>query len=699
MGSSLPTVDCQPAAMASLGAAICRSRTPMMVVAGACLWMWGGPACAAEPADAPSGPSAPTAGTGEVREASIPPQGVARLNALEFIGSDGIVYPDFTHAGIPGGIPVVPEAAQVALTDAMREGREDISSAVQAAVAEAAARGGGAVLLPGGTFLLAKPLVIRDSGIVLRGAGRDRTRIRFDYPMGEDGFVWVTPAENDDTLRPTDMITVHYDTQRMSEVSLWVNGRKVTSLKPDASGGDRFWIQFPVWKNPGAFKPDVTNDITVRVDRFDGQNRVSKRTVLYDTQDNGRRGGVRVPSQVASIHFIGDHRLGSLDPARVRGPVARGDTRVTVLAPLPLLAAGDMVVLEAPASTAFLADIRSDRKDIPRAQAFVVAGVENDVVHFTQPVRQDFAADDAISLTRLDPIRRSGLESLTLEHARKQWVNGISFDSAQECWIKDVAVIKPGRNPAGFSRSKNCTMEDCFFDDKWFGGGGGTGYLGFGYAWDCLMDRVEARNLRHAPNFQSAASGNVVRRSNFFSSDINFHMQWAPENLIELCEIDARRGTGSYGYGVFAQTADNTMHGPGGGPRNVIWGNRISSPRAGAYFGGSNRGWIVAYNRFEVGDGPGVQQRFGSVGHQFRGNVFRLGSASSPGFLFEDDQHGDSVYRDNIVTGAGELASGPGSEAVDGGENKTLAADATAPEVDLPFPSLFEAQRAAAGSD
>lgn len=97
--------------------------------------------------------------------------------AADRLGPDGILYPDFSRAGIPGGIPDVPVVVSVADFGAVPNDDQDDSTAIQAAIDAAVAKGGGAVLLPAGDYLLDRSLVIGSSDIVLRGADRERTRL------------------------------------------------------------------------------------------------------------------------------------------------------------------------------------------------------------------------------------------------------------------------------------------------------------------------------------------------------------------------------------------------------------------------------------------------------------------------------------------------------------------------------------------
>jgi len=96
-----------------------------------------------------------------------------RLGGLD-ISSDRLMA---WRAGIPGGIPEVPVRVDVTRFGARGDGKTDDSAAIQAALA--AVQAPGAVLIPEGTYLLKKPVRLR-SGVVLRGAGPEKTHLRFE---------------------------------------------------------------------------------------------------------------------------------------------------------------------------------------------------------------------------------------------------------------------------------------------------------------------------------------------------------------------------------------------------------------------------------------------------------------------------------------------------------------------------------------
>ncbi|MDA3963345.1 MAG: glycosyl hydrolase family 28-related protein [Planctomycetota bacterium] len=122
---------------------------------------------------------------------------VETVTAADLLGPDGQVYPDFSRAGIPGGIPELPVVAKATDFGAVPNDDKDDSAAIQAAIAVAVAKGGGAVLLPVGDYLIDSPIRITRGGVALRGEDRERTRLipRFQGQDLRDGARTVTMIE------------------------------------------------------------------------------------------------------------------------------------------------------------------------------------------------------------------------------------------------------------------------------------------------------------------------------------------------------------------------------------------------------------------------------------------------------------------------------------------------------------------------
>ena len=102
--------------------------------------------------------------------------------APNFTGPDGRFLHDVSYAGYRYGEPM-PEGLPV-LIDVVDQGADpsgatDATASIQGAIDEAEAAGGGVVYLPAGDYRIDGELRIDGSGVVLRGAGPDETRLGF----------------------------------------------------------------------------------------------------------------------------------------------------------------------------------------------------------------------------------------------------------------------------------------------------------------------------------------------------------------------------------------------------------------------------------------------------------------------------------------------------------------------------------------
>jgi hypothetical protein len=178
------------------------------------------------------------------------------------------------------------------------------------------------------------------------------------------------------------------------------------------------------------------------------------------------------------------------------------------------------------------------------------------------------------------------------------------------------------------------------------------------------MENVETFVMRHAPLYQWAASGCVIRKSVFHESDGQWHSGWTNENLFEQCVITSVRHHGSYGYGMWASPPEDTAHGPNG-PRNVVYNCDVSSPRAGVWMGGMNENWLILHNRFVVEKGQGVFAKASSIDHIVKGNVFVLKDGkSSMIHLATADCVGTEIIGNTLLGGSGHIVTGAGKPAL-----------------------------------
>jgi len=289
---------------------------------------------------------------------------------------------------------------------------------------------------------------------------------------------------------------------------------------------------------------------------------------------------------------------------------------------------------------------------------------------------------------KIVPLQRCGVEDFTIEQTEDLWISSVYFNQAWNCWARGVTARKCGRFPVYAGNAKFCEFRDCVFDDAWFKGGGGTAYGGWEVSSDCLMDGIETFKLRHAPLFQWAASGCVIRNGVFHESDGQWHSGWTNENLFENCVIESKVGNGGYGFGMWASPPEDNAHGPNG-PRNVIYNCDVSSPLTGLWMGGMNENWLVLYNRFEVAVGPGVFAKTASFDHVIKGNVFILKDGKSPMVRLQTpDCIGVELLGNQLHGGNGSFAAGLGKPAVTDGNTAQPVGEAARPTP--PVPSIYE---------
>lgn len=266
------------------------------------------------------------------------------------------------------------------------------------------------------------------------------------------------------------------------------------------------------------------------------------------------------------------------------------------------------------------------------------------------------------------------------------------FEQAWNCWARGVTVRRCGRHPVYAGNVKWCEIRDCVFDDAWFKGGGGTAYTGWEQSCDCLMAGVETFNLRPAPLVQWSASGCVIRKGVFHNSDAQWHSGWTSENLFEQCRLTSALGNGGYGFGMWASPPSDTAHGPNG-PRNVMYNGDAASSKAGLWMGGMNENWLILYNHFVVGNGPGIVAKTCSFDPIIQGNVFVLKASNAPMVQLETgDCPGVEILTNALYGGNAKVASGESAPLRAEGNQVRPLAEAPCPTP--PVPSIFEWQRA-----
>jgi hypothetical protein len=616
----------------------------------------------------------------------IDPSQTEKLTAADVVGPDGIAYPNWTRTGVEGGIPQVPPIVKIEDFGARADDNGDDSHALDAACVAAGEKGGGAVVLGSGTYDLDWPVTIRHNGVVIRGQGAANTRLRFRYaiPASGVGFYDLAPGSR---IGKSTRITAHCLPKGLMKVDLLLDGKLIHNWERSQHSGNTFACSVRGDTLIGKFA-DGEHSLQAVAHYQGGSTRTAQMPVVIDSNFTDSR---RVPEWQAVLLFAGAGLVERQQKFATDG--ARG-AQSLVLESTAGLAAGDCLYVEAPATTRWK-ELTKNACLWGRYRAYQVriVGVEGNRVTIEQPLRIEFPVIDGAFAAKVRPISRCGVEDLTIEQTEDLWITSVLFRDAWNCWARGVTVKKCGRFPVYGSNAKFCEVRDCVFDDAWFKGGGGTAYAGWDGCWDCLMENVETFKLRHAPLFQWAASGNVIRKSVFHDSDAQWHAGWTNENLMEQCQVISTKGNGGYGYGMWASPPEDKAHGPNG-PRNVVYNCDVSSPQAGLWMGGMNENWLVLHNRFTVDSGPGVLAKQASFAHIIRGNTFVLKDGKSPMVQLATPDCIDVDITDNrLVGGNGQFRTGsarPGQVA-----RNEVSTNTERPQP--PVPSIYEWQRNQAG--
>jgi hypothetical protein len=631
--------------------------------------------------------------------------GGTQLTAADVIGPDGLVYPDFTWAGVPGGIPRLPVVLR--LQDCGARPGQDISRMLEEAVVKAAAGGGGTILLSEGTFYLDQPVLVFSNNIVIRGAGPDKTRLVFRYriPKGEVRFFRLVPGQQ---MGPGGTIEFHVNPKNLVALEL-VSAEKTLErrIRKD-HWGNTFSLRVSGWKALQELG-EGTQTFTALAEYEDG----TRATQSIELNLVRNPVGEPAPNQLAALSFVGRGFVGN--PILLAGDGRRGSRKLE-LAGGHGLVTGDRINLVAPASERWKALVgHASHWKIQAQNFYEITAVDGGTVTIHQPLRVDYLLVDAPFVRKIKLLSNCGVEDLSLEqevvpnqgppgpridetlwHAIEDlWTCGITTSFAWGCWIKNVTVRKTGRNAVYFPMSKQIEVRDCLFDDALFKGGGGSGYVGFDGTWDSLIDTIETRGMRHAPNIQWNASGNVVRNSRFIGSDGQWHAGWTHENLFENNFIDARGRGGSYGHGLYASGPSSGIHGPQG-PRNVVYHNDVIARRDSLHLLGGSEGWMILFNRFLAEEGRSVFVKEKGNHHLIAENIFIQRKPVSPPVFLGADSAGVQLLN-NAFYGAGSTLVGfsgeRGSLAVDVGNISDPAVPRTLPAHPRPkVPSIFQWQ-------
>lgn len=612
----------------------------------------------------------------------------AVIPPLMLTGPDGVRYPNWKLTGIRGSFPEPVLKFPVRDFGAVPDDGFDDTAAIERACA-AAEKNGGVVLFGEGTYILTRKILISRDGVVLRGAGRNRTRIVFELPESQVGLYPVSLGPN---ISAGTKCVVVFPAANAKNVSVAVGDREI--LKRDAASflpADRA-PEFQKIEFSGKLLTDILpagkHPVTVLVTYADGS--VRKEIQPFCVSSGGSSFSLN-----AVFTFSGTLFSNPRSRIPVLNDLKRGD-RELIVRDASLFKAGGYIHLTAPATprwnrlTANTCTWGTFRGFVSRIES-----VQGNHIRLEQPLRIDFPLADNCYAMRFKPVQYCGVEDFTLEQRGKIQTElktgSVLFTNAVNFRAERVRVENTGFAPLFGSCVKWCEIRDCEFSGAW-NTRDTYAYAGFERAWDCLMERVEAARLRHGPLLNWSCSGNVIRECVMHEMDAQWHSGWCTDNLFEQCRIESTTTKHKgYGYGFYATPYDDSMHGPQG-QRNVVYNCTSYSLKSAVYLGGMNRNWRIMYNMFFVDSGPGILARLNCGDNRIQGNVFVLKDSSVP-MLWNEflDNRGDLVFDNRIYGGSGRLCEGPGRPAKT--ENNRFFLFDSAPSLPRPpVPSIYRWQ-------
>jgi len=541
-----------------------------------------------------------------------------KLTAADVMGPDGIAYPNWTQVGIPGGIPILRNTLSLADFGAVADDEKDDSAALQRGIDEIQKRGGGVLFIPDGLYYLDRSVTVTGDNVVLRGNGASKTRFISRISMeGKDPEVRGIGDEG--RIGSKSFYYAMVDPNGLTGIKVTL-GKEVV-FERTYSG---LWEQSMEYRFVGAdlfaAKGEGKERLTVAASYRDGSVRkVSRHITIVEEEAPA----VRAYGPSGIISFRGSGLIGGIESRILLAEDGqRGDMSLHLQSGHDFQP-GDKFRIAGPTTEEWNTLLRNDHKGGDyRSNYYEVESVEGDRIFLGEALRIKFPIVDGSYVQKARPLLSCGIEDLTLEQGKDAFIHGILMEYGWECWVQGVNVVKGGNKSLYMPNSKRCEVRDSVFDRVWHNFGG-AGYIGWEHSYDCLMENVTAYDMRHAPVYQWASSGNVIRKSVFYNSDAQWHAGWTNENLYEEVVVESSQDGGSYGNGMWASGPEDMGHGPNG-PRNVIYNCNITSSKVGLWMGGMNENWLIMYNRFIVGRGPAILAKVASFDHIIQGNTFVL---------------------------------------------------------------------------
>ncbi|WP_344871852.1 glycosyl hydrolase family 28-related protein [Nonomuraea antimicrobica] len=406
----------------------------------------------------------------------------------------------------PGTHPLIPDVSRAGhrlgsrpprgeivtrVTDhgARADGTTDCAPAFNAALRAVGERGGGVVLVPRGTYLLASPVFVHWSGVVLRGAGREATVLHFSRTL-DDGYRQARQSNGNSRWSWTG-----------GQIWFVAAERRARSEAEDFAGTE------------GWLLGDTLADVAPAAR--------GQRTLLVSATSGLRAGDMVVlecdnpPDASLLTHLAGD----------VPGALSYDWPR---RAPQLVTGSGGQYVQYATLQW----PVR------------VEAVLGDRLVVLAQALKHDLRPGWPARLRAIGPtVSDSGVEHLTIRnepvamtaHNRHPGSNGVCFQAVHDCWASGVRVENCDLG-FGFTSAKSVTLSDVVV-------GGRAVHHSFAcrmQSHDNLVEDfvieeftvpVPSGAIHHGLNVEGLSSGNVWRRGRMAEGTFDTHRALPFENV------------------------------------------------------------------------------------------------------------------------------------------------------------------------
>ncbi|MCC5840650.1 MAG: fibronectin type III domain-containing protein [Opitutales bacterium] len=433
--------------------------------------------------------------------------------------------PNNAYAGYRRGetpVPDVPVVVNVLDFGAVADGTGDNTRAFREAIDAAWYAGGGAVLIPAGTYRVAHMIHLHRDGVVLRGEGTGETIIDFANPLVS-------------TLGNTGMGSQHWN---WTGGLIWVGPRDLFRMRDDGR-----WTQLR----------DAAPGFNVNAGNWEAWRNQGPITTVTSSHPRGVRS---VAVADASELAPGDFVLMTWDNP-----------------------AGDLLWKEIAQHGSF--DSYNFGEWLGATPYFgwpvEIAAVDGNTVSFVRPTRVSIVPEYNVTLRRIGPsVREIGVESMTLRMANTRetysynngvgW-NGLFFNRAFNCWARDLEIVN-AETPLNVSSSTNVSIlgieTSSPFQSKYI-------FTNRVMSHDVLYDGFDIRNtglLSNGINTEWLGTGNVWTRGNMDKGTFDSH---------RLMSFDYLRTDITMVNPAEARPGGAGRAGPFTGRRAVHWNVRIEN--------------------------------------------------------------------------------------------------------------------------